>query len=115
MLYAIELEQGKKTLQRSRHISASPSRMSEIRQDSIDDTARTFRLFVEGDDAAFTELYQVHNQKIFVYCSKIVRDSDAAKDITHSLWEKVIALRQEPKEIKNPIGFFLRMARNLCL
>jgi RNA polymerase sigma factor (sigma-70 family) len=113
MLYAIELEQGKKTLQRSHTLQAS--RMSEIRQTSIDDTARIFRLFLEGDDAAFTELYQAHNQKIFVYCAKILSDCEAAKDITHSLWEKVIALRQKQPEIKKPVGLFLRMARNLCL
>jgi RNA polymerase sigma-70 factor (ECF subfamily) len=107
MLYSIELDSGNKTLPKSR--------MSDPRQASIEDTARAFHLFLEGDDDAFIQLYQVHNQKIYSYCAKILRDNAAAEDITHSVWEKVIALRDGTPKIENPAGFFFRIARNLCV
>src|SRR4051812_44427294 len=88
MLYPVELDSDNKTLQRSRQMPKS--RMSDQEPTSITDTVRVFRLFLDGDDSAFTELYQLHNQKIYSYCTKILCDSAAAEDITHSLWEKVI-------------------------
>src|SRR2546427_556112 len=71
-----------------------------------------FRKFRTGDDAAFTALYQMHNQKLYAYCTKILSDTMAAKDIVHTMWEKIIATRQDSQDIKNPTGYFLRIARN---
>jgi RNA polymerase sigma-70 factor (ECF subfamily) len=113
MSYSIELDSGNKTLQRSRQLQKA--RMSDLGHASIDDTARAFRLFLEGDDTAFVQLYELHNQKIYTYCAKILRDYAAAQDITHSVWEKVIALRISQPKVENPAGFFFRIARNLCL
>jgi RNA polymerase sigma-70 factor (ECF subfamily) len=115
MSHIIELDRGNTTLQRSYSLPAS--RMSKIMQASASETVisqNLFRLFLDGDDSAFIQLYELHNQKIYVFCAKILRDSSAAKDITHSLWEKIIELRQQQPTLTNPIGFFLRMARNLC-
>ncbi|MCE7934153.1 MAG: RNA polymerase sigma factor [Chlorobi bacterium CHB2] len=70
---------------------------------------------LEGDDAAFVELFNRHNNRLFAYCLKMVGRSETAEDLTQELWEKVIRLRQQPKKIDNPIGFFLTMARNLSL
>ncbi|MBK8911418.1 MAG: RNA polymerase sigma factor [Chlorobi bacterium] len=70
---------------------------------------------LEGDDAAFVELFNRHNNRLFAYCLKMVGRSETAEDLTQELWEKVIHLRQQPKKIDNPIGFFLTMARNLSL
>jgi len=74
-----------------------------------------FQRFIEGDNTAFTELYKAHNQRLFNYCAKIVKDHLAAEDITHTVWERVIELRQDLSGISNPLGFFYRTARNLCL
>jgi len=83
--------------------------------ESGDQTGFLFRRFLEGDDLAFTSLYKLHNKKLFIYCANFLHDSEAAKDITHSLWERVIALRVKGEVIGNPAGFFLRSARNLCI
>ena len=115
MLYTIELDSGNKTLQRSSSLPAL--RMSKLTQTSANDIAITqnlFRLFLDGDDSAFLQLYELHNQSVYAYCTKILHDSNTAKDITHSLWEKIIGLRHQKPPITNPIGFFYRMARNLC-
>jgi RNA polymerase sigma-70 factor (ECF subfamily) len=77
-----------------------------------------FTRFLAGDDAAFTELYRRHNQRLFAYCAKILENAEVAQDLTHTLWEKVIGLRNVVgvrEEIANPVGFLLRSARNLCL
>lgn len=70
---------------------------------------------LEGDDSAFVELFNRHNNRLFAYCLKMVGRSEVAEDLTQELWEKVIRLRQQPKSIENPVGFFLTMARNLSL
>jgi RNA polymerase sigma-70 factor (ECF subfamily) len=73
-----------------------------------------FDRFLSGDDSAFLRLYELHNQRIFIYCVKIINDTAASKDITHSVWEKIIGLRDKTMAIENPAGFMLRIARNLC-
>lgn len=80
--------------------------------------AALFARFLGGDDAAFTSLYTAHNQRLFNYCAKLVRDHAAAADIVHTMWERVIVMRSssQPKEIvRNPVGLFVRMVRNLAL
>jgi RNA polymerase sigma-70 factor (ECF subfamily) len=72
------------------------------------------RRFVRGDDTAFSELYERHNQRLFNYCAKILKDHPAAEDIAHSVWERVIDMRGDLEGISNPLGFIYRSARNLC-
>jgi RNA polymerase sigma-70 factor (ECF subfamily) len=75
-----------------------------------------FERHLDGDDAAFVELFNRHNHRLFVYCLKLVGSSEAAEDLTQELWEKVIRLRfSETGPIHNPGGFFVRMARNMSL
>ncbi|MEP7235227.1 MAG: RNA polymerase sigma factor, partial [Ignavibacteriota bacterium] len=62
----------------------------------------------------FSELYGRHNQRLFNYCATILLDTEAAKDITHALWEKIIGLRSTLRDVTNPAGFFFKTARNLC-
>ncbi len=73
-----------------------------------------FRQFLAGDTTAFTSLYERHNQRLFIYCIKIVHDNDLAEDIAHSVWERMIRLRGELQDVGNPLGFLYRTARNLC-
>jgi RNA polymerase sigma factor (sigma-70 family) len=89
---------------------------------AADDTPQSdvalFARFLVGDDAAFTALYTAHNQRIFNYIAKMLRDHDAAQDIVHTMWERVIAMRvtsQSADIIRNPVGLFVRIARNLSL
>ena len=88
MLHVIELDRGKQALQ-SRIMMQAPTYEAETAQE-------LFRKFRTGDDAAFTALYQMHNQKLYAYCTKILSHSMAAKDIVHTMWEKIIASGREP-------------------
>ncbi len=74
-----------------------------------------FEQFLCGDDDAFLALFRRHNSRVFTYCLKIVGRREQAEDITQETWERVIALRQKSDVIRSPIGFLLRVARNLCL
>ena len=81
----------------------------------ISDDALYFDRFLAGDDAAFAELFDRHNHRLFVYCMKFVGDAEQAEDITQELWERVIRLRLNPQTVHNPLGYLLTMARNLCI
>lgn len=75
-----------------------------------------FQRFREGDDHAFGELFRRHNPRLYLYCVKIIGDRQGAEDVTQETWEKVIALRREgATEVRNPLGLFIRIARNLCI
>jgi RNA polymerase sigma-70 factor (ECF subfamily) len=72
--------------------------------------------FIHGDDSAFVELFDRHNQRLYLYCLKILADEQQAEDLLQELWERVIRLRVKPPEqtILTPGAFFVTMARNLC-
>ncbi len=74
-----------------------------------------FERFLRGDDDAFLALFRRHNRRVFTYCLKIVGSRQQAEDITQETWERIIALRTKAGTIHSPIGFLLRVARNLCL
>ncbi len=71
--------------------------------------------FLRGDDTALADLFDRHNQKLYTYCLKIVGDPVQAEDMTQEIWERVVKLRLNPQQIHNPIAFFMRIARNLCI
>jgi RNA polymerase sigma-70 factor (ECF subfamily) len=93
--------------------SAPAWKESSASGDDVDQ--HLYRRHLDGDDAAFSELFNRHNHRLYVYCLKLVGDADTAEDITQELWERVIRLRLEGKDVHNPGGFFVRMARNLSL
>jgi RNA polymerase sigma-70 factor (ECF subfamily) len=75
-----------------------------------------FDRFRTGDNSSFSELFRRHNPKLFLYCVKILGNRQSAEDMTQEAWEKVIELRANTEtEVRNPSGFLLRIARNLCI
>jgi RNA polymerase sigma-70 factor (ECF subfamily) len=82
--------------------------------DPGNDTALLER-FVAGDDRAFLELYRRHNPRLLLYAMKILGDRPRAEDVTQESWERLIALRGSTQQLRNPMGFLLRVARNLCI
>lgn len=89
--------------------------MSLAPQPTQNDDAVLFRRFLDGEDPAFRALFQKYNQRLYVYCLKIVGGHQQAEDVTQEMWERVIGLRRNPQSVENPGGLFLRMARNLCI
>ena len=82
----------------------------------LSNDAQLFARFMEGDDTAFMEMFDRHTHKLYMYCLKFVGDRERAEDLVQDIWEKVIRMRGERREpLENPVGFLVRMARNLCL
>ncbi len=79
------------------------------------DDVALYRRFVEGDNRAFTLLYQRHNGKLLAYTTRMTRDAMLAQDLSHEAWGRMVKLRNAKRDLENPIGFLMRMARNLCL
>lgn len=79
------------------------------------DDEALYRRFIEGDDAACVILYRRHNQRLFMFCVRMVGDRAQAQDLAQESWERLIELRTTARPLENPIGFLMRMARNLCL
>lgn len=99
-------------------LTASPQFAQSTMQDAASAMAEDdalFRQFLGGEDEAFLALFRRHNRRVFTYCLKIVGRREQAEDITQETWERIIALRTKAHTIHNPIGFLLRVARNLCL
>jgi RNA polymerase sigma-70 factor, ECF subfamily len=106
----------------SEYVVALPSPLSarrdvwmEVRATSEDRDTQLFERHLHGDDAALVELFNAHNHRLYVYCLKLVSAAALAEDLTQELWEKVVKMRLEPPSVRNPGGFFVRMARNLAL
>ncbi len=78
-----------------------------------DDTFLLERFFA-GDNGALVTLYDRHNHRLYVYCLKLLGSAEQAEDLTQEVWERVARLRSKPQQILNPVGFLLRIARNLC-
>jgi RNA polymerase sigma factor (sigma-70 family) len=116
MLKAIELKSSDSVLQNLLLMKDYTPKTQEASMPmEIDSSVRLFKLFLSGDDLAFTSLYAIYNQKLFIYCTKILQNEEEAKDIIQMVWEKIIRLRNGKNDIKNPIGFLFKIARNLCL
>jgi RNA polymerase sigma-70 factor (ECF subfamily) len=74
-----------------------------------------FEKFLAGDDIAAIKVFKRYNRPLFVYCMKFLGSEELAQDVTQEVWERTVRLRQKPVEVHSPMGFLLRIARNLCL
>lgn len=94
---------------------SAPDKPAGPRKTGCDDVT-LFRRFLEGDDAAFMELFHRHTPRLYVYCLKIVGDEEVANDILQDVWERLARFRAHGKEAPNsPLGLLIRITRNLCL
>jgi RNA polymerase sigma-70 factor (ECF subfamily) len=82
---------------------------------AVNDDAALLERFVNGDDRAFMELYRRHSNRLLMYAMKILGDRPRAEDVTQEAWERLIALRGSDQQLRNPMGFLLRVSRNLCI
>jgi RNA polymerase sigma-70 factor, ECF subfamily len=95
--------------------AAGQSALSPVAQGAVED-ASLLADFIAGDDGAFVELFDRHNQRLYLYALKILGDEQLAEDLLQELWERVIRLRLKPPEqpVQTPGAFFMTMTRNLC-
>jgi RNA polymerase sigma factor (sigma-70 family) len=82
---------------------------------NMSEDAALFRDFLGGDDVAAIKVFRKFHRRLFVYCSKVLGSPEQAEDVVGEVWERVVKLRSNPPEVHSPIGFLLKVARNLCL
>lgn len=68
----------------------------------------------DGNADAFQILYKKHNQNVFRYCVKILKDYNLAKDATQETFIKVYEHRKEYNGEKF-IPWLFTIARNTCI
>lgn len=81
----------------------------------MSEEAALFRDFLAGDDVAAIKVFRAYHRRLFVYCAKVLGSHEQAEDVVGEVWERIVKLRREPPEVHSPIGFLLKVARNLCL
>lgn len=97
-------------------IQATATRTAAIAQPvDMSEEATLFRDFLAGDDVAAIKVFRLFHRRLFVYCTKVLGSSEQAEDVVGEVWERIVKLRANPPEVHSPIGFLLRVARNLCL
>lgn len=75
-----------------------------------------FVRFLDGDNRALVEMFELHNHRLYLYCLQFVQDSQRAEDITQEMWKRIIEMRTEGRaQAQNPLGLLLTIVRNLCL
>lgn len=75
-----------------------------------------FVLHLEGDHDALMMLFERHNQRLWLYCSRMLGDAQLASDAVQEVWERVIRLREKGAEApRKPSSFLFTIARNFCL
>lgn len=88
---------------------------TEIAPSAPSEDAILFGKFLAGDDVAAIKVFRKYNRPLTVYCMKMLGDMDKAQDVTQEIWERIVRLRERPVEVHTPLGFLIRIARNLCL
>lgn len=63
----------------------------------------------------FGEIYSRYNQKVFVYCYKILEDRDLAFDVTQDLFIKIADKLTQLKEPVTFVKWIFRVAHNACM
>jgi RNA polymerase sigma-70 factor (ECF subfamily) len=66
-------------------------------------------------EAAFSELYARHSQRIYAYCLRVTGDEESAKDIFQEAFFKFYNSAKETEAVGNVIGLIITITRNLCL
>lgn len=75
-----------------------------------------FARHLRGDHDALMSLFDKYNERLWLFCTRMLGDSHHGKDVVQELWEKVILLREKNVDVPDrPMAYLFTMARNLSL
>ncbi len=78
--------------------------------------AELFARHLQGDHSAFIVLFDKYNERLWLYCTRMLGDPQLGMDAVQELWEKVILLRKKNNGAPTkPLPYLFTIARNLCL
>lgn len=66
----------------------------------------------EGDEKAFTELFNAFDPKVYPFVLKMVKSESLAEEITQEVFVKIWTGRSKLTHIENPEAYIIRMAAN---
>lgn len=66
-------------------------------------------------EAAFSEIYLRHSQRVYAYCLKVTANEEEARDIFQETFFRFFEASKSKKTLKNIGAFIIIIARNLCL
>lgn len=78
-------------------------------------TNRLVAAFCNGDDSAFSELYDAYVQILYNYGSRFTSDHELLKDCIHDVFIKVYNKRDDRQEIKNFGSYIVISLKNRLL
>jgi RNA polymerase sigma-70 factor (ECF subfamily) len=69
----------------------------------------------EGDNAAFSDLYALHKQGVYLFCTRFLGGTQAADDIFQDVFLNLLEIIRGGRDIENVHAYLMRSARNRCL
>lgn len=76
---------------------------------------RLLRRIAEGDREAFMELYELYADRLFIYCRRMLKDPDRAKDALQNSLIKIYERAAQYQEPSNAGAWIYRLTRNVCI
>lgn len=90
-------------------MSASDSGKAE----SIED--RLLQRIAGGDKDAFMEFYELYADRLFVFCRRMMKDQERAKDALQNSFIKVFERAGQYQHSSNAGAWVFRLTRNVCI
>jgi RNA polymerase sigma-70 factor (family 1) len=76
---------------------------------------RIRRIQVKGDEAAFNELYELHEAKLHKFACSLLGDREAAQEIVNDAFLKIWMGRESLDNIRNLQVYLYVLIKNACL
>ena len=69
----------------------------------------------EARSEAMALLYDRHAPMLYRYCTRMLNNSEIARDVTHESFLRLLRISADRSQIDNVPGYLIRTARNLCI
>ncbi len=97
-------------------IGIDPSGMSQDRTYQSDEKLYgMLRGSPREREVAFRELYARHSSRVYLYCRKVMGDTETAEDLFQQTFLRFLQSAEAERIMTNVPAYLLRIARNLCL
>jgi RNA polymerase sigma factor (sigma-70 family) len=74
-----------------------------------------FARFVEGDQAAFKELYSLYERPLILYCRHMLTTQQESQDVFQEVWLRVIRIRGRRESVERFRAMLFTIARNAAI
>ena len=73
------------------------------------------RIHIDGDEAAFNELYELQEARLLKFAIGFVADRESAEEIVHDVFVKIWLSRKNSQAIRNLQVYLYVLTKNACL